>query len=140
MSKNYSLLFYLKKPKNYTCGPKPIYMRITVDGIPKEVSTGKECDPIKWNSRGNRAKGTKEDVKTLNSYLDALEYKINEVHLQMTKNDEEITAESLKLRYLGKHIQRKTLLNVFLVHNQQMTTLLGNGFKPNTLKGYKTSI
>lgn len=107
MSKNYPLLFYLKKPKNYTSGPKPIYMRITVNGIPKEVSTGKECDPIKWNSRGNRAKGTKEDVKSLNSYLDTLQYKINEMHLQMTKNDEEITAESVKLRYLGKHIQRK---------------------------------
>lgn len=107
-------------------------MRITVNGTPKEVSTGKECDPIKWNSRGNRAKGTKEDIKALNSYLDALEYKINEVHLQMTKNDDDITAESLKLRYLGKHIPRKTLLNVFLEHNEQMTALLGNGFKPNT--------
>lgn len=140
MSKNYSLLFYLKKPKNYALGPKPIYMRITVDGVPKEVSTGKECDPVKWNSRGNRAKGTKEDVRTLNSYLDALEYKINEIHLQLTKDGDEITAESLKLRYLGKHIQRKTLLNVFLEHNEQMAVLLGKGFKPNTLKGYKTSI
>ncbi|MCA5005680.1 site-specific integrase [Sphingobacterium bovistauri] len=140
MSKNYSLLFYLKKPKNYALGPKPIYMRITVDGVPKEVSTGKQCDPVKWNSRGNRAKGTKEDARTLNSYLDALEYKINEIHLQLTKDGDEITAESLKLRFLGKHIQRKTLLNVFLEHNEQMAVLLGKGFKPNTLKGYKTSI
>ncbi|WP_376749063.1 MULTISPECIES: Arm DNA-binding domain-containing protein [Sphingobacterium] len=45
MSTNYSLLFYLKKPKNYVNGPKPIYIRITVDGIPKEVSTGRERDP-----------------------------------------------------------------------------------------------
>jgi hypothetical protein len=140
MSTNYSLLFYLKKPKNYTSGPKPIYMRITVSGIPKEVSTGKDCDPSKWNSRGNRAKGTKEDVRTLNSYLDTLDYKITELHLQMTKNDDDITAESLKLRYQGKDIQRKTLLNVFMEHNEQMYTLLGKGFKLNTLKGYKTSL
>ncbi|SDL81527.1 Uncharacterised protein [Sphingobacterium mizutaii] len=26
MSTNYSLLFYLKKPKNYVSGTKPIYM------------------------------------------------------------------------------------------------------------------
>lgn len=140
MSKNYSLLFYLKKPKNYTSGPKPIYMRITVDGIPKEVSTGKECDPSKWNSRGNRAKGTREDVRTLNSYLDTLGCKITNLHLQMTKNGDDITAESLKLRYLGRDIQRKTLLSVFLEHNEQMSALLGKGFKPNTLKGYKTSL
>jgi hypothetical protein len=33
----YTLLFYLKKPKNYESGPMPIYMRITVDGLPKRV-------------------------------------------------------------------------------------------------------
>ena len=61
MSTNYSLLFYLKKPKNYVGGMKPIYMRITVAGDPKEVSTGRECDPVRWNAKANRAKGTKED-------------------------------------------------------------------------------
>lgn len=76
MSTNYFLFFYLKKPKNHSSGPKPIYMRITLGGIPKEVSTGNQCVPIKWNSKGNRAKGTKEDDKSLNSYLDVLEYKI----------------------------------------------------------------
>lgn len=45
MSTNYSLFFYLKKPKNYVNGPKPIYIRITVDGIPKDVATGRERDP-----------------------------------------------------------------------------------------------
>ncbi|WP_236537179.1 Arm DNA-binding domain-containing protein [Sphingobacterium composti Ten et al. 2007 non Yoo et al. 2007] len=88
MSTNYSLLFYLKKPKNYVNGPKPIYMRITVDGIPKELSTGRECDPAKWISKANRAKGTKEDVKTLNAYLDTLEHKVADIHLQMTKSGE----------------------------------------------------
>lgn len=83
MSTNYSLLFYLKKPKNYQNGPKPIYMRITVNGIPKEVSTGRECEPAKWIPRANRAKGTKEDVRMLNSYLDALEHKIADIHLQL---------------------------------------------------------
>lgn len=140
MSTNYSLLFYLKKPKNYVSGSKPIYMRITVDGIPKEVSTGRECDPTKWISKANRAKGTKEDVKTLNAYLDTLEYKVADIHLQMTKSGEDITAESIKMKYLGKDIQRKTLLAVFLEHNQQMKALLGKGFKANTLKGYNTSL
>ncbi|MFC3197615.1 Arm DNA-binding domain-containing protein [Parapedobacter deserti] len=51
MSTNYSLLFYLKKPKNYVGGMKPIYMRITVVGDPKEVSTGRECDPSRWNAK-----------------------------------------------------------------------------------------
>lgn len=45
MSQNYALHFYLKKPKNYVCGTKPIYMRITLAGEPMEISTGRECDP-----------------------------------------------------------------------------------------------
>jgi len=81
MSTKYSLLFYLKKPKNYVDGPKPIYMRITVNGIPREISTGKQCDPSRWQSKLNRARGTKEDVKTLNAYLDTLSHKIAETHL-----------------------------------------------------------
>ncbi|VXC29589.1 Tyrosine recombinase XerD [Sphingobacterium multivorum] len=140
MSTNYSLLFYLKKPKNYVSGSKPIYMRITVDGIPKEVSTGRECDPSKWNSKANRAKGTTEAVKTLNFYLDTLVSKISTIHTVMTAATEEITAESIKLRYQGKDIKRKQFLDVFKEHNKQMEALLGNGFKPNTLKGYKTSL
>lgn len=63
MSTDYSLLLYLKKPKNYVSGPKPTYMRITVDGIPKKVSTGRECDPCKWNS------GTNDDQERRGHYL-----------------------------------------------------------------------
>ena len=123
MSTNYSLLFYLKKPKNYVSGPKPIYMRITVDGIPKEISTGRDCDPAKWISKANCAKGTKEDVKTLNGYLDTLEHKVADFHLRMTKTGEDNTSESIKLKYLGKDIKRKMLLAVFLEHNNQMEEL-----------------
>lgn len=32
MKTNFSLLFYLKKQKNYVSGNVPIYMRITVEG------------------------------------------------------------------------------------------------------------
>ena len=140
MSTNYSLLFYLKKPKNYVSGPKPIYMRITVNGTPKEVSTGRECDPSKWNSKANRVKGTTEAVKTMNGYLDTLVSKVSTIHTAMTAAAEEITAESIKLKYQGKDIKRMQFLDVFREHNIQMEALLGNGFKPNTLKGYKTSL
>jgi|SRR5690606_11369378 len=140
MSTNYSLLFYLKKPKNYAGGAKPIYMRITVTGGPKEVSTGRECDPSRWNAKGNRAKGTKEEIRNLNAYLDTLERKVEDAHYQLVKQGVEITSELLKLRYLGKDMQRRHLKETFTEHNRKMEALLGKGFKPNTLKGYNTSV
>ncbi|MGH2624718.1 MAG: phage integrase SAM-like domain-containing protein, partial [Sphingobacterium sp.] len=139
MSTKYSLLFYLKKPKNYVDGPKPIYMRITVNGIAKEISTGRNCVPLKWHSKSNRAKGTKEDVKSLNTFLDTLSHKIADIHLSLLKHNKEITAETIKLKYLGKDTVSSYLLDVLLKHNQQIEALLNNGFKQNTLKGYKTS-
>lgn len=64
MNVNYSLLFYLKKPKNYVTGqPKPIYMRITVAGLPKELSAERECLPSRWCPKANRGTGNKEDVR-----------------------------------------------------------------------------
>ena len=58
----------------------------------------------------------------------------------MTKSGEDITSESIKLKYLGKDVQRKTLIDVFREHNDQMKALLGSGFKPNTPKGYNSSL
>ena len=67
MSQNYSLHFFLKKPRNYVAGPKFIYMRITVDGgIPREASIGRMYDPNDWISSVNRARGDSEVARTLN--------------------------------------------------------------------------
>jgi len=41
----------------------PIYMRITVDGIPKEISIGRKCDSVRWNAHACHMQGTKEDAK-----------------------------------------------------------------------------
>ncbi|MDN5284429.1 MAG: site-specific integrase [Mucilaginibacter sp.] len=65
MKTNFSLLFYLKKPKNYQNGLVPIYLRITVNGKWVETSTGRECVPALWNSNAGRFKGTKEEIKSL---------------------------------------------------------------------------
>src|SRR3546814_18087058 len=135
MSTNYSLLFYLKKPKNYAGGAKPIYMRITVAGEPKEVSIGRECDPSRWNAKANRAKGTKEDIRNLNAYLDTLERKAEDAHSQLVKQEMAITADSLKLKNLGKDVHRRYLMKTSTQHNRKMEAFLGTGYKPKTKQG-----
>ncbi len=55
MKTNFSMLFYLKKQNNYTSGPMPIYQRITVNGNRAEITTNRECEPLKWNSHAGRA-------------------------------------------------------------------------------------
>jgi len=77
LDKSFGLHFYLKKPKNYVKGVIPIYLRITVDGIPKELSTKRTCDPARWNSTSERESGTREDSRALNAYLGAKAKKTN---------------------------------------------------------------
>jgi len=112
MKTNFSLLFYLKKPKNYQAGLQPIYIRITVNGQRAEFTSGRECLSGNWNAAAGRPKGTKEDIKTLNAYLDNLQSQIYEAHYQQTVSGKPVTASELKNRMLGKS-QVQTAGNTF---------------------------
>ena len=140
LEKSFSLLFYLKKPKNYQKGSMPIYMRITVDRTPKEISTGRQCDPDRWNANAGRVYGTKEDVKSLNVYLDTLQTKVHEARLRLIEKNESINAAALKSILKGKKDKSKMILVIFQQHNDQMKSLVGKDFSPATLERYKTSL
>ena len=79
------MLFYMKKQKNYTTGPAPIYLRITMAGKRAELATGRDCDPERWNSKLGRAIGTKEDIKSFNAFLSNYESRIYETHSYFAK-------------------------------------------------------
>ncbi|WP_187263779.1 site-specific integrase [Pontibacter beigongshangensis] len=140
MRVNFSLLFYLKKPKNYQTGSVPVYLRITVAGKRAEVATGRECEPARWNAAAGRASGTKETVKSLNAYLDGLQAKVYEAHRQMMEEGADVTVESLKCRLTGKAERIRYLLEIFEDHNRKMAALVGDEFAPGTLERYTTSL
>ena len=140
MKINFSVLFYLKKSKKYVCGPAPIYLRITVDGKRAETSSGREVEPERWNSKAGRARGTKEDIRSLNAYLDMLLMRVRDAQQKLLETGSPITAEGLRDQFAGKTAKPKMLLELFLGHNEQIKTLLGKGFEANTLKGYNTSV
>src|SRR6516165_4028520 len=95
LEKSFSLLFYLRKPKNYQKGLMPIYLRITVNGIPKEISTARLCEPDRWNANACRAYGTTEQAKSLNAFLDALQTKVHQARLRLLEKNQAITSGSL---------------------------------------------
>ncbi|HTK21036.1 MAG TPA: site-specific integrase [Mucilaginibacter sp.] len=140
MKTNFSLLFYLKKQKNYKTGPAAIYMRITVNGKRSENSTGRECEPSRWNAHAGRANGTKEVTRALNAYLDNLQKKVYEAHSQLTEADEMITAESIRNKFLGKSEQPRSLIEIFKDHNQKIAALIGKEYTKGTLTRYQTAL
>jgi Arm DNA-binding domain len=139
-SKRFSLLFYLRKPKNYVRGKQLVYMRITIDAARLELSAQRECEPERWNSRAGRTKGTKEEIQALNAYLDSLQAKVYEAHRSLVDNNEQVTVESFRTRLRGTSKKGRMILEVFQHHNDQLEQLVGKEFAAGTLERYKTSL
>jgi site-specific recombinase XerD len=137
MKMNFSLLFYLKKQKNYVKGAVPVYMRVTVNSKRVEVTTGRECEPQRWNVGTGRMFGTKEDARGLNAYLSNLQAKVFDAHSELTKAGEVITAEVLKNKFLGRVEKPRMLIGIITDHNERMKTLVGEEYAPGTYKRFK---
>lgn len=139
LEKSFGLLFFMRKPKNYKNGLLPIYLKITVDGQPKELSAKRKWDPAKWNTAAGRALGTKEESRELNYYLNSLELKVYEAKKKLMESGKVITAAAIKNILLGCDESQKMLLELFKDHNKQMKDLEGIDFAPGTVERYNTS-
>jgi site-specific recombinase XerD len=140
MKTNFSLLFYMKKQKNYQSGSAPIYIRITVSGKRSETTTGRECEPSRWNTGAGRANGTKEDTRAFNAFLDDLQTKVYQAHRLLTEADELITAETIRNKFLGKTEKPRSLIEIFKDHNKKAEALIGKEYAKGTLCRYQTSL
>ena len=134
-------LFYLKKPKNYKGGKMPVYLRITIDFLPKELSTGVMCDPSYWNNRAERLKDSDSESQKGNLTLSQIEIKArdNFRYLQSMEPNRVLSAQDIKELVTGKEAKRITLLQVFRDHNEKVKALVGQEFSAGTLERYETS-
>jgi site-specific recombinase XerD len=139
LEKSFGLLFYLKPSKNKNAILRTIYLRITVDGKPVELSSKRQWELSRWSASTGRATGTKEDSKTLNSYLDLLITQVYQAKKRLIENDKPFTAEGIKNLMTGQGEDKKMILEVFKHHNAQMKALIGTDFAKSTLTRYKTA-
>lgn len=86
MKKSFNQIFFIRKSKSNCSNSATIYLRITVDGVRTEISTQRNCEADKWNSTLSRVNGKTEEVKSVNSYLEALQFRIYEIHKNFTAN------------------------------------------------------
>ncbi|OOG76424.1 site-specific integrase [Algoriphagus sp. A40] len=139
LEKSFGLLFFLKQAKKNKNEGSYIYLRITVDGVAKELSTKRLWPIFKWNATAGRAFGNTEEGKTLNSYLDTLYYKALQAKKVLLDHDQAITAEAIKNILLGVTEKKKMIMEIFQEHNEQVAALLDKEFAPGTLQRYRTS-
>lgn len=139
LEKSFGLLFFLKQSKKNKNGEKYIYLRITVNGVSKELSTKRLCLSSKWNSSAGRVLGNSEEGRTLNSYLDTLYYKALQAKKRLLDRDQEVTAEAVKNILLGVSEKKKMIMEIFKEHNSHVEALLNKEYAPGTLMRYRTS-
>ncbi len=114
-------------------------LRITVNGQRAEISVKRKVDLERWDSNANRIRGTKEDAKEVNSLIDLLTLMLNKIYSKLVENEETITARKVKDIYLGKDVKKKSLLEVFALHNEMMRSRVGVDFSRSTFTQYSTT-
>ena len=60
------------------------------------------------------------EAKAINHYIDQVKSELFKIYTQMQMFEEFITAESIKLRFTGEKEEKRTILQVFDYHNEQM--------------------
>jgi len=138
MSRTFDFLFYPKKPKDYVSGSVKLYLRITIDGKRSEIATSLSIIPDKWEA--GKMKGSKEDAKTFNAYLDTLKNQLYDCHKNLLQGGADITAESLKNEFTGKGERDRYLVEVFKAHNNNIEKLIGMDYAKPTLTKYTTTL
>lgn len=145
LENSYGLTFFLKSPKKKSDFFRYVYLRVTVDGVPKETSIKKKWDCRRWDQKSERAVGTKEDAREFNHFLDVLVTKINNYKLRLIGREETITSERIIGFVKGDTVSKVKVLEEFEKHNQEVFLLLRTEQNPNgeyakgTLTKFKTT-
>ena len=136
---NYSLLFYTKKSKNKS-EFSTIYLRITVKGRRSEIPTGQTVLTSLWCPESGKLKGNGQQAKAINSLLDNYKLKVFSSYNELIFANKEVTAETLKNRFLGIDEKAITIVEVFKDHNKMVFSLIGKSYSFGTWKRYETSL
>ena len=138
LESSFGLTFFLKTPRKKT-NIRLLYLRITVDGIPKETSVKRKWDVTRWDQKAERATGNKEDARALNFFLDALVMKINQCKTDLMYGDRTVTAKKIMDYILGRLVQKAKVLEEFETHNKEMYALVPKEYAPGTHERYVTA-
>ncbi|WP_310555054.1 site-specific integrase [Flavobacterium sp.] len=140
MKTKITLHFYAKSTKTNSHGLLPIYVRLTVDGKRLEFSTKKFVEKSKWSNELSNMKGTTEEARSINSYLDLVKSKVLDIQMQLIHKNQALSIENFKNSLFGLEEKQRMLVPIFQDHNNKIKELVGKEYAPGTLERYATSL
>ncbi|WP_313636094.1 site-specific integrase [Empedobacter sp.] len=135
----FKLLFYLKKNELKKNGNAAIMARITIDRIAKTLGTKLEINPENWDLKYGRVEGKSATALRINQKLDNIRGRIDTIYEDMLKQEGFVTAQKLKLAFLGVGVMEDSLLKVFKKNNEDFGKMVAKGERADsTYYKYKT--
>ncbi|MEZ7495798.1 site-specific integrase [Leeuwenhoekiella aequorea] len=130
----FSISFFVRKKKNQ---PEKalLYTRITINGRSREISLKREVLTDRWNTSGSRMMGSNIESQQINRKVDDVRSKLYQSYDDLKKENQIITIDALKNRFLGNDIKNITLIELLNYHQCKMEKVLKYG----TLKNYSTT-
>lgn len=123
-------IIYIKKDKVKSNGSSPIYIKVIYNRKSFTVSTGKSISEERWRETDNLRRLLRQDKeKVLKEYLDLFILKIEKIHNQIERFQEEVSIEEFKLKVFGKEIEdvKPSILSIIEVHNSHFAKLVEIG-------------
>ncbi|WP_185782990.1 Arm DNA-binding domain-containing protein [Croceivirga lutea] len=148
-SSTFSILFWVdfSRVKNNQAS---LYARITVNGKRAVISLKRKILISGWDVHKNRAKGTSQKSRILNSYLDETYNHLFQCYRDLKTDNKLITAQAVKARFLRVDDAHRSVTDIIAYHNEDMRGKLKWGTQKNyfttqkyvskfLLKTYKSS-
>ncbi|CDF79943.1 phage integrase family protein [Formosa agariphila KMM 3901] len=112
-----------------------IYARITVNGKRATISLKRKVFITDWDIHKNRARGTNQKSRMLNSYLDETFNHLFKCYRDLMAEQKLITSQAIKARYFGQDDTSHSIMDIVNYHNEDMV----NKLKWGTQKNYFTT-
>ena len=139
MKSTFKVLFYLKRNALRKNGNMPIIARITVDGQIVQFSTKLEINPDFWSTQLGKATGRSIESQKINSLLEGIKSSVHQIYHEQKRRDSFVTAEKVKNEFLGLSDVNKTLLDLFIRHNDDVKKLVGISKSKATYQKYEVT-
>lgn len=125
----FNVLFLIKRKAVKKDGTVPIMCRITVNGTATCFSCKLNVNPKLWSVKEGQTLGRDADSKLLNAKIKAIRKGVCKHYEDVFNGIGPLTAERVKIAYLGLDRYNRTLLQVFESHNKEYELLVKNGVR-----------
>ena len=139
METSINTLFHLRKDKKNKQNQVPIYLRITIGGRRFEWSTQRYIDSAKWSQPAEKVKGTTEEAKRINAFLELMKHKVFVYQKELILEEKTITLANFKDKWNGITGKGRMIMETFKQHNEKMEALVGTDYAEGTLDRYRTT-